>query len=180
MAGVKLTSTEAYERGLVTRVYPQAEFQQKLSELAQHIASLPPKVWCTHKNIASAMLSVTGAPNTWINLPALHCTCWWCTCMCKPWQHAIEHKRELVQTSPIIVSAYVARYFLCTNALFHYTQDTQNKKTAQHNTTPHNTTQNLRQAFVPMPHTFRHDALPNELLRQLSWLSIQKANVSTW
>jgi peroxisomal 3,2-trans-enoyl-CoA isomerase len=42
MAGVKVTSTEAYERGLVTRVYPRAEFQQKLTEVAQHIASLPP------------------------------------------------------------------------------------------------------------------------------------------
>ena len=44
MAGVKLTAGEAYERGLVTRVYPKSEFQQKLSENALHIASLPPMV----------------------------------------------------------------------------------------------------------------------------------------
>lgn len=44
MAGVKLTSTEAYERGMVTRVFPQSEFQQRLTEAAQHIASLPPQV----------------------------------------------------------------------------------------------------------------------------------------
>lgn len=47
MAGVKLTSSEAYERGLVTRVYPRAEFNQKLTEATQHIASLPPMVY-TH------------------------------------------------------------------------------------------------------------------------------------
>ena len=46
MAGVKLTAGEAYERGLVTRVYPKTEFQQKLTENAQHIASLPPMVHC--------------------------------------------------------------------------------------------------------------------------------------
>ena len=44
MAGVKLTSTEAYERGLVSSVFPQSEFQQRLTEAVQHIASLPPKV----------------------------------------------------------------------------------------------------------------------------------------
>lgn len=48
MAGVKLTATEAYERGLVTRVFPRAEFQQRLAETAQHIASLPPKVYTYH------------------------------------------------------------------------------------------------------------------------------------
>lgn len=42
MGGVRLTAEEAYERGLITRVYPQTEFQQKLSENVQHIASLPP------------------------------------------------------------------------------------------------------------------------------------------
>ena len=44
MAGVKLTAHEAYERGLVTRVFPQAEFPQRLTEAVQHIASLPPMV----------------------------------------------------------------------------------------------------------------------------------------
>ena len=29
MRGVKLTSSEAYERGLVTRVYPHTEFNEK-------------------------------------------------------------------------------------------------------------------------------------------------------
>ena len=48
MAGAKLTASEAYERGLVTRVYPRAEFKQKLTEASQHIASLPPMVcMCT-------------------------------------------------------------------------------------------------------------------------------------
>jgi peroxisomal 3,2-trans-enoyl-CoA isomerase len=42
MGGVKLTAGEAYERGLVTRVYPGSEFQQRLREAAQHIANLPP------------------------------------------------------------------------------------------------------------------------------------------
>ena len=45
MGGVKLTAGEAYERGLVTRVYPRSEFQQKLTENARHIASLPPMVY---------------------------------------------------------------------------------------------------------------------------------------
>ena len=44
MGGVKLTSSEAYERGLVTRVYPHAEFNERLREATQHIASLPPMV----------------------------------------------------------------------------------------------------------------------------------------
>lgn len=44
LAGAKLSATEAYERGLVTRVFPKAEFQEKLKETVQYIASLPPKV----------------------------------------------------------------------------------------------------------------------------------------
>ena len=44
MAGAKLSATEAYERGLVTRVFPKEELQQKLKETVQYIASLPPKV----------------------------------------------------------------------------------------------------------------------------------------
>ena len=44
MAGVKLSATEAYDRGLITRVFPREEFQAKLKETVQYIANLPPQV----------------------------------------------------------------------------------------------------------------------------------------
>ena len=40
--GKKISSMEAYERGLITRVYPQTEFQDKIREIVEEIASLPP------------------------------------------------------------------------------------------------------------------------------------------
>ena len=42
--GHKLTAVEAYERGLVTRVFPAKEFQDGVKEIVSHVAGLPPKV----------------------------------------------------------------------------------------------------------------------------------------
>ena len=46
LLGHKLTAREAYERGLVTRVFPTAEFQDKVKEIVTRAAQLPPKVSC--------------------------------------------------------------------------------------------------------------------------------------
>lgn len=40
--GRKLTAAEAYDSGLVTRVYPQNEFNERVKEIASEIAQLPP------------------------------------------------------------------------------------------------------------------------------------------
>lgn len=44
MGGRKLTATEAYERGLVTRVFSQDEFKQKVKETVGELAKMPPQV----------------------------------------------------------------------------------------------------------------------------------------
>ena len=44
LLGHKLTAREAYERGLVTRVFPTVEFQEKVKEIVTRAAQLPPKV----------------------------------------------------------------------------------------------------------------------------------------
>ncbi|KAL5467667.1 hypothetical protein EMCRGX_G031930 [Ephydatia muelleri] len=43
MGGRKLTATEAYERGLVTRVFSQDEFKQKVKETVGELAKMPPQ-----------------------------------------------------------------------------------------------------------------------------------------
>lgn len=43
LAGRKLTAQEAFDRGLVTDVIPQHEFNQTLEEKLKYLASLPPK-----------------------------------------------------------------------------------------------------------------------------------------
>ena len=40
----KLTAQEAYERNLVTRVFPASEFGGKVEELVKYMAQLPPQV----------------------------------------------------------------------------------------------------------------------------------------
>ena len=44
LAGQKLSVAEAYERGLVTRIFPQPGFADKVNQVATDIASLPPQV----------------------------------------------------------------------------------------------------------------------------------------
>ena len=44
LAGRKLTAAEAYERGLITRIFPQEEFKEKANQAATEIANLPPQV----------------------------------------------------------------------------------------------------------------------------------------
>lgn len=44
MGGRKLTATEAYERGLVTRVFSKDEFKQKVKETVGELAKMPPQV----------------------------------------------------------------------------------------------------------------------------------------
>ena len=44
LAGEKITAEELSQRGLVTRVFRQDEFHEKLQEIVKHIASLPPQV----------------------------------------------------------------------------------------------------------------------------------------
>ena len=68
MAGVKLTAEEAYERGLITRVYPKAEFHQKLTENAQHIASLPPMVQRTIPLPPKIQVSTKAVPQNFKSL----------------------------------------------------------------------------------------------------------------
>ena len=81
LAGVKLTSQEAYERGLVTRVYPQAEFHQKLKEAAQHVASLPPKVYTVY---------IVQCNTLYIHVCTSMCVLFLCThCMCEIHLHVL-------------------------------------------------------------------------------------------
>ena len=40
----KVTAIEAMERNLVTRVFPLSEFDQKVNEVVQYMAGLPPQV----------------------------------------------------------------------------------------------------------------------------------------
>ena len=40
----KLTAQEAFERNLVTRVFPASEFDSKVEELLKYMAQLPPQV----------------------------------------------------------------------------------------------------------------------------------------
>ena len=44
MGGRKLTAVEAYERGLVTRIFNQDEFKQKVKEVVGELAKMPPQV----------------------------------------------------------------------------------------------------------------------------------------
>ena len=44
LAGRKLTAAEAYERGLITRIFPQEEFKDRANQAATEIANLPPQV----------------------------------------------------------------------------------------------------------------------------------------
>ena len=44
MGGRKLTAAEAYERGLVTRIFNQDEFKQKVKETVGELAKMPPQV----------------------------------------------------------------------------------------------------------------------------------------
>ena len=44
LVGHKLTAVEAYERGLVTRVFPAQEFQDRVKEIISRVAGLPPMV----------------------------------------------------------------------------------------------------------------------------------------
>lgn len=44
LTGHKLTATEAHERGLVTRVFPQQHFDERIKEIVHYMASLPPMV----------------------------------------------------------------------------------------------------------------------------------------
>lgn len=44
LAGRKLTAAEAYERGLITRVFPSGEFKDRVKELLTEISKLPPRV----------------------------------------------------------------------------------------------------------------------------------------
>ena len=44
LLGHKLSAHEAYERGLVTRVFGKEEFQDKVKEVITNAAKLPPKV----------------------------------------------------------------------------------------------------------------------------------------
>ena len=74
MGGVKLTATEACERGLVTRVYPQSEFQQKLTENAQHIASLPPMVHTLY-------ITWTLLYSVYVCVCVCMCVCVCCVCV---------------------------------------------------------------------------------------------------
>ena len=40
----KLTAQEAFDRNLVTRVFPASEFDSKVEELVKYMAQLPPQV----------------------------------------------------------------------------------------------------------------------------------------
>ena len=42
LLGRKITANEAYERGLVTRVFPENQFKEKVNEIISEIATLPP------------------------------------------------------------------------------------------------------------------------------------------
>ena len=44
MLNQKITSHEAYERNLVTQVFPDSEFDQKVAEVVKYMTSLPPQV----------------------------------------------------------------------------------------------------------------------------------------
>lgn len=44
LLGHKLTASEAYERGLITRVFSKEQFQEKVKEIVANAAKLPPKV----------------------------------------------------------------------------------------------------------------------------------------
>ena len=44
LGGKKLTAAEAYDRGLVTSVFPSQEFQSRVKEVVTNMAGLPPKV----------------------------------------------------------------------------------------------------------------------------------------
>ena len=44
LVGHKLTAVEAYDRGLVTRVFPAQEFQDRVKEIISRVAGLPPMV----------------------------------------------------------------------------------------------------------------------------------------
>ena len=44
LVGHKLTAMEAYERGMVTRVFPAQKFQDSVKDIVSHVAGLPPMV----------------------------------------------------------------------------------------------------------------------------------------
>lgn len=44
LGGKKLTAVEACDRGLVTAVFPQADFSEKIKEVLTHMGSMPPMV----------------------------------------------------------------------------------------------------------------------------------------
>jgi len=40
-----MTAAEAYSSGLVTRVFPDEQFEKELKAVVDRLVSLPPKVW---------------------------------------------------------------------------------------------------------------------------------------
>lgn len=51
LAGRKLTAQEAYERNLVSEVFPAGQFQGKVKEIVSNMAKLPPQSLCLSKQL---------------------------------------------------------------------------------------------------------------------------------
>ena len=56
LAGRKLTAQEAYERNLVSEVFPAGQFQGKIKEIVSNMAKLPPQV-CRRVHTWPSLLS---------------------------------------------------------------------------------------------------------------------------
>ena len=53
LAGRKLNAVEACDYGLVTEVFPQAEFESEVDKRMKYLAGLPPKVCVRDKKMFS-------------------------------------------------------------------------------------------------------------------------------
>ena len=51
MMGHKMTADEAFANGLVTRVFPDDQFEEKVKEIVDQLGTLPPMVCWTYKKI---------------------------------------------------------------------------------------------------------------------------------